>query len=204
MPRQDTNDFLAAFGIGAVLGIGAALLLRPEKPNPRKQLRKRLKPHVRKLGRSASRTRKAARAAAREAGTTTDDVIHAGRELLAEFRGEVTRILDEARGAMRPARRDFAALLRSLRTWGFSRFCSCLRGLGFSGRSSSVAPTPSAAPMANAVRKSLVSCRAIGVPPSMRQSKMSRPVRRVRVTWICGPSSASIVSSSSRSSSSPS
>jgi gas vesicle protein len=101
MPRQDTNDFLAAFGIGAVLGIGAALLLRPEKPNPRKQLQKRLRPHVRKLGKKASRTRRAARAVAREAGTSTDEVIHAGRELLAEFRGEVARILDEAREELR-------------------------------------------------------------------------------------------------------
>lgn len=101
MARQDTNDFLAAFGIGAVLGIGAMVLLRPEKPNPRKQLQKRLKPHVRKLGKSASRTRKAARVAVREAGTTTDEVIHAGRELLAEFRAEVARILDEARDELR-------------------------------------------------------------------------------------------------------
>ncbi|HEX6038218.1 hypothetical protein [Longimicrobium sp.] len=101
MARQDTNDFLAAFGIGAVLGIGAAVLLRPEKPNPRKQLQKRLKPHARKLGKSASRTRTAARVAAREAGPTTDEVIHAGRELLAEFRAEVTRILDEAREELR-------------------------------------------------------------------------------------------------------
>lgn len=101
MARQDSNDFLAAFGIGAVLGIGAAVLLRPEKPNPRKQLQKRLKPHVRKLGKSASRTRKAARVVARETGTTTDDVIHAGRELLAEFRAEVTRILDDAREELR-------------------------------------------------------------------------------------------------------
>lgn len=101
MARQDTNDFFAAFGIGAVLGIGAALLLRPEKPNPRKQLQKRLKPHVRKLGKSASRTRKAARIAASEPGTSTDEVITAGRELLAEFRAEVARILDEARGELR-------------------------------------------------------------------------------------------------------
>lgn len=101
MARQDTNDFLAAFGIGAVLGIGAAVLLRPERPNPRKQLQKRLKPHVRTLGRSASRTRKAARAAVREGGVATDDVIHAGRELLAEFRAEVARILDEAREELR-------------------------------------------------------------------------------------------------------
>jgi gas vesicle protein len=101
MARQDSNDFLAAFGIGAVLGIGAALLLRPEKPNPRKQLQKRLKPHVRKLSKSAARTRRAARVAARGAGPSTDDVIHAGRELLAEFRGEVARILDEAREELR-------------------------------------------------------------------------------------------------------
>lgn len=100
MARQD-NDFLAAFGIGAMLGIGAALLLRPEKPNPRKRLQKRMRPHARKLGKSASRARNAARIAARDAGTSADEVIHAGRELLAEFRGEVARILDEAREELR-------------------------------------------------------------------------------------------------------
>jgi gas vesicle protein len=36
MARHDNNDFLAAFAIGAVLGVGATLLLRPEKPNSRK------------------------------------------------------------------------------------------------------------------------------------------------------------------------
>jgi gas vesicle protein len=100
MAPQDTNDYLAAFGIGAALGIGAVLLLRPAKPNPRKQLQKRLKPHVRQLGKSAARTRKAARSVGRESGTSTDEVISAGRELLAEFRAEVTRILDEARAEL--------------------------------------------------------------------------------------------------------
>ncbi|HEU0300514.1 MAG TPA: hypothetical protein VFR37_13685 [Longimicrobium sp.] len=123
MARQDNNDFLAAFAIGAVLGVGATLLLRPEKPNPRKQLQKRLRPHVRKLGRG-SRGRRRVRAAApapreraREA-PLQDDAIQAGRELLAEFRGEVQRILEEARGELRalaaepgPRPRDFAAEL---------------------------------------------------------------------------------------------
>ena len=89
-----------------MLGIGAAVLLRPEKPNPRKRLQKRLRPHVRELGRSASRTRKAARAAAREPGATTEEVIHAGRELLAEFRAEVARVLDEARQELRALARE--------------------------------------------------------------------------------------------------
>ena len=103
MARQDTNDFFAAFGIGAVLGIGAALLLRPEKPNPRKQLQKRLKPHVRKLRKSGAKSRKAGRIAPRAVAAEgmEDDAIRAGRELLAEFRGEVQRILDEAREELR-------------------------------------------------------------------------------------------------------
>lgn len=107
MARQDNNDFLAAFAIGAVLGVGATLLLRPEKPNPRKQLQKRLKPHVRKLGRGA-RGRRRVRSGAppppreqeREAGMQ-EEAIQAGRELLAEFRGEVQRILEEARDELR-------------------------------------------------------------------------------------------------------
>jgi gas vesicle protein len=102
MARND-NDFLTAFAIGAALGVGATLLLRPEKPNPRKQLQKRLKPHVRKLRKGAVKTRKAGRVAPRPfaAEGMEDDAIRAGRELLAEFRGEVQRILDEARGELR-------------------------------------------------------------------------------------------------------
>jgi len=101
MARQD-NDFLTAFAIGAALGVGATLLLRPEKPNPRKQLQKRLKPHVRKLRKSAARGGKVRVAPRpRPAEGMEDDAIRAGRELLAEFRGEVQRILDEAREELR-------------------------------------------------------------------------------------------------------
>ena len=50
-----------------------------------------------------------AAAASAPAATGTDDVIDAGRELLAEFRDEVTRILDEARdGAARGWREEQA------------------------------------------------------------------------------------------------
>ena len=104
MARHESNDFLTAFAIGAALGVGATLLLRPEKPNPRKQLQKRLKPHVRKLRKSAAKTRQAGggmapRPAAAEG--MEDDAIRTGRELLAEFRGEVQRILEEAREELR-------------------------------------------------------------------------------------------------------
>lgn len=97
MAREDTNDFLAAFGIGAVLGVGAALLLRPGSPDPRRRLVKRAKPHGKRLPRGAKQTRRAAREAYRAGAELPGEAIEHGRELLHEFRAEVGRILEEAR-----------------------------------------------------------------------------------------------------------
>ena len=55
MARQDTSDFLTAFAVGTVLGIGATLLLRPEPRSPRERLMRELKPYRKKLRRSAAR-----------------------------------------------------------------------------------------------------------------------------------------------------
>lgn len=102
MARQDNTDFLTAFAIGTALGVGATLLLRPEKPNPRRQLARRLKPHAKKLRKSVEKGRATARTSVRRYETEmTDEVIAAGRELLGEFRAEVHRILDEAREELR-------------------------------------------------------------------------------------------------------
>ncbi|HEX8321173.1 hypothetical protein [Longimicrobium sp.] len=116
MASNDTSDFLTAFAIGTALGAGAILLLRPARPNPRKRLAKRLKPRSgRKLARR-SRIRSvrleggdvAAAGLGAAAGMGADatqemtrEVIATGRELLAEFRAEVQRILDEAREELR-------------------------------------------------------------------------------------------------------
>lgn len=118
MGGHDSSDFLSAFAIGAVLGVGAVLLLRPDAPNPRRTLAKRLKPHAKK-GKRGRRSRIAAvrleggaeeyltggtraaaqlrPAAAAAPALETDEAIRTGRELLAEFRAEVNRILEEAR-----------------------------------------------------------------------------------------------------------
>jgi gas vesicle protein len=110
MASNDTSDFLTAFAIGTALGAGAILLLRPARPNPRKRLAKRLKPRSgRKLARR-SRIRSvrleggdvaAAGLGADATQEMTREVIATGRELLAEFRAEVQRILDEAREELR-------------------------------------------------------------------------------------------------------
>lgn len=112
MASNDTSDFLTAFAIGTALGAGAILLLRPARPNPRKRLAKRLKPRKgRKLARR-SRIRSvrleggdvaSAGLGADASQELTREVIATGRELLAEFRAEVQRILDEAREELREA-----------------------------------------------------------------------------------------------------
>ena len=100
MSKGDNADFGAAFAIGTLLGVGAALLLRPSRPDPRKQLHKGLRPHARPSRRRAVRSAAAA-PPAESRGAASDEVISAGRELLSEFRAEVRRILDEARDELR-------------------------------------------------------------------------------------------------------
>lgn len=97
MPRQDTVDFLTAFAVGTVLGIGATLLLQPEKPSPRQRIVKQLKPYRRRLERSYGQVRGGVREGAGATSDLTGEVITAGRELISEFREEVAQILGDAR-----------------------------------------------------------------------------------------------------------
>jgi gas vesicle protein len=101
MPRQDTTDFMTAFAIGTVLGVGAALLLRRPKPTARQRLARDLKPHTKRLRRSYGTARGAVREGAAATGDMTGEVISVGRELLGEFRGEVARILADARDELK-------------------------------------------------------------------------------------------------------
>jgi gas vesicle protein len=107
MPRKDTTEFLAAFAVGTVLGIGATLLLRPER-TPRERLARQMKPHGRKLRRSASQIRGAAREGRDAAGDFTGELVEAGKELLGEFRKEVAQILADARDEVSGMARDRA------------------------------------------------------------------------------------------------
>ncbi|MBV9110390.1 MAG: hypothetical protein JO306_13340 [Gemmatimonadetes bacterium] len=97
MARQDTTEFLAAFAVGAVLGIGATLLLRPEPKTAKERLMRELKPYRKRVRKSAGRMARELRKGRVATGEIADDAIDAGRELLGEFREEVRRIITEAR-----------------------------------------------------------------------------------------------------------
>lgn len=96
MARQDTVDFLTAFAVGTVLGIGATLLLTPER-TPKQRVVRQLKPYRKQMRKSYSRARDAVRHGSSATGDLTAEVVGAGKELLGEFRHEVSGILDDAR-----------------------------------------------------------------------------------------------------------
>lgn len=99
MPRQDSVDFLAAFAVGTVLGVGATLLLQPER-TPKERVVRKLKPYKKQLKKSYNKVAKEVRHGSDATSDLTSEVIGAGRELLGEFRAEVAEILDQARSEL--------------------------------------------------------------------------------------------------------
>jgi len=97
MARQNTTEFLAAFAVGTVLGIGATLLLKPPPQTAKERLMRELKPYRRKMRKSAGQVSRGLRRGRAATAEVADDAIDAGRELIAEFRDEVRRIVAEAK-----------------------------------------------------------------------------------------------------------
>ncbi len=112
MPRQDTVDFLAAFAVGTVLGIGATLLIQPPEPTRRERVAQRLKPLGKQLRRSYRKVSKGVREGGEATADITTEVIGAGRELLGEFRSEVADILDQAREELKDLVEDQVKTIR--------------------------------------------------------------------------------------------
>jgi gas vesicle protein len=97
MAEQDTADFLTAFAVGTVLGIGATLLLQPMK-------------------RSYGKARKAVRHGAGATSEMSSEVFSASGDLLSEFRDEVASILGDARADLQEMISDQAGdLSKSVR-----------------------------------------------------------------------------------------
>jgi gas vesicle protein len=105
MARQDTTDFMTAFAVGTVLGVAATLLLRPQR-TARETLVHELKPYRKKMRKSYGQARAAMSEGAGATSELSETLVAAGRELLGEFRGEVSRILDDAREDLQEIAQD--------------------------------------------------------------------------------------------------
>lgn len=110
-PRQDTGDFLAAFAIGAVLGIGATLLLQPRR-TPSQRIARQIKPYRKQMRRSYGHAREAVSGSADATADLTGEIAAAAAALLAEFRGELAELVEGAQSEVRSTVRDQRKSLR--------------------------------------------------------------------------------------------
>jgi hypothetical protein len=85
MDERDPIELVVAFAVGAILGVGATLLLRQEPALPGRIARE-----VRRSGRTLKR-------GARRAEEVSGSLASAGREVLEHFRGEVADVVSAAR-----------------------------------------------------------------------------------------------------------
>jgi hypothetical protein len=90
MKDHDHFDVWAAVAIGAVIGIGTALLVRARQEDDTYELLKRLRPVQQKAQRAAKTVRKEVGRRAGQAGDVSEDLLEAGRVRLREGAGEIT------------------------------------------------------------------------------------------------------------------
>ncbi len=89
MEEKDSVALIAAFAAGAILGVGATLLLRSEPALPALLL-KRARHGRERLGRGARR-------AARGAGGAVESLSAVGHDALEQLRGELAEMVGTAR-----------------------------------------------------------------------------------------------------------
>jgi gas vesicle protein len=97
MPQRDTIDFATALAAGAILGIGAALLLRPSPPSRRERIGRELNPSREKVLKRARRARKELGHGASATAELGEEVLTASRELAKELRREWKAMREDAR-----------------------------------------------------------------------------------------------------------
>ena len=106
MKERDDSDFLTALAIGAVVGIGAALLFRASDDMDKDQIIKRLKPLRKKAGRAlrdVSRSASHRMAGAADAGRV---LRKGGGRIAHELEDHASEIVKAARKEIRASARD--------------------------------------------------------------------------------------------------
>lgn len=106
MARDDTTDILAAFLIGAALGLGATLLLRDDDDREIARIMRAL--HRRGRRSPVQRIAGVARG-------TGDDLVAMGRRVASTLRDEATEIVASARDELLDLAKDGAKQARKVR-----------------------------------------------------------------------------------------
>lgn len=118
--NSESAEYVTAFVIGAVIGAGAALLLRPEPKTRTQKLVGQLAPVARQAGKAARRAGKRYGRSIELGRRATEELTDAGMEALDQFQRRVERIVAEARDdmghGMRDARKSIKRKLRQVRS----------------------------------------------------------------------------------------
>jgi hypothetical protein len=97
MNDRDKTDLWTALAVGAVVGVGAALLLRAaEDPQPEGVLRN-LRPVQQRAKRIAESASRQLERSKRGLGRRGDDLLEQGADTLADLRRDAARIVAQAR-----------------------------------------------------------------------------------------------------------
>ncbi|HEX6307934.1 MAG TPA: hypothetical protein VFZ69_07090 [Longimicrobiales bacterium] len=106
MRDRDNTDVWTAVAIGAIVGVGATLLMRAQQEDDTYEILKRLRPVTRQAKRTAKVAQKEFGRRARQAGDTGEELLSAGREIMDELRSGARDIVRSTRNELRKAARD--------------------------------------------------------------------------------------------------
>jgi len=95
MAENERTEMITAFAIGAVIGVGATLLLRPE-PTPKQRLARQFKPLVKRARKAGHRTRQHVEEGIRSSRAAGAELADASRDILEDFQDRLDRIVESA------------------------------------------------------------------------------------------------------------
>jgi gas vesicle protein len=106
MTDRDTSEVWTAVAVGAIIGIGAALLVRARQEDDTHELIKRLRPVTRQAKQAAQSARRELGRRARQAGDSGENLLSSSREILDEMQKGAREIILSTRDELRQAARD--------------------------------------------------------------------------------------------------
>lgn len=104
--ERDNVDIWTAVAIGAVVGIGAALIVRAKQEDETADLLRRLQPMRKKARKAAKSLRREVGRTAHRAGDATEDFVSASREVLDDLRQGAAEIVRNTRDELQKAARE--------------------------------------------------------------------------------------------------
>ena len=106
MNERDNTDVWAAVAIGAIVGIGATLLVRARQEDDAHEIIKRIRPAARKARKLAGSAGKEMGRQARAAGRSGGELLSTGQDIMDDLRQGAREIVHATRDELRKATRE--------------------------------------------------------------------------------------------------